>query len=91
MKYSNREEKERNLVEMLDEEDPIRRLMMFALICSDAGESGAGLVGGYTRGDFKRAIKRLRVAQKFTLRYAADYEAAIAHIRREWLHREVVA
>lgn len=85
------EEQERTFVELLSTADTTKYLMLVALLCSDVGESGTGLVDGYSRNDFKRAIKGLRTVQKYTQRYAADYEDAIAHIRREWLHREATA
>lgn len=88
MKYSNREEMEREFVKLIKDLNTTGYLMVLALLCSDVKERGMDIVDGYTRGDFKRTIKRLRVAQKYAPHYAEDYEAAIVHIRRKWLHRE---
>lgn len=89
MEYSNREEMERKFVKMVTSADATDNILITALLCSIVKESGADIVDGYTKGDFKRAVKALRVAQKRAPQYAAYYEDAISHIRREWLHREV--
>lgn len=48
----------------------------------------ADLVAKYSRGDYKRAIRVLRVIQQANPQYSEDIESAVALIRREWLHRE---
>ena len=77
------------LAKMIVKADITDFIMAASIICSGAGQDGADLVAGYTRADFKRAIKRLRECQKQYPKYVAHYEEAIEHIRREWLHREV--
>lgn len=42
---------------------------------------------GYTRGDFKRAIKAIRATPKDP-DLISDFEAAAMFIRRNWLHRK---
>lgn len=80
---------EREFVKLITSADATHHIMIAALLCSVVKESGADIVDGYTKGDFKRAIKELRIVQKRAPQYAAYYEDAISHIRREWLHREV--
>lgn len=41
---------------------------------------------GYTRGDFKRAVKVIRAAPKGT-ELASTFEAAVTLIREDWLGR----
>lgn len=41
---------------------------------------------GYTRGDFKRAIKVIRVTPKGP-EHISTFEAAVTLIRQYWLHR----
>ena len=43
---------------------------------------------GYTRGDFKRAIRVIRESQAATPNLSEEFEKAAALIRRDWLHRE---
>ena len=62
-----------------------------AIICSGVGQNGADIVEGYSRQDFKRAVKLLRECQRQYPNYATNYEEAIGHIRRVWLHKEVTA
>lgn len=77
-------------IELLGKADTTGYLMIVAILCSSVKGSGVDIAGDYTRGDFKRAVKALRVAQKRAPQYAEHYEDAISHIRREWLHREAV-
>lgn len=62
-----------------------------AIICSGVGQNGSGIVEGYSRQSFKRAVKWLRECQRQYPDYATHYEDGIRHIRRVWLHREVTA
>lgn len=91
MEYSNRKEMEHEFVNLITNANTTNYIMVAALICSSVKASGADIVDDYTRGDFKRAIKGLRVAQKRAPQYAEYYEDAISHIRREWLHKEAAA
>lgn len=59
-----------------------------AIVFSGLKKGGNSLVEGYSRQSFKRAVKLLRDLQSQYPDYATKYEAAIEHIRREWLHRE---
>ena len=68
--------------------DATNFIMAVAITCSGVDQDGAGIVEGNTRADFKRAIKGLRVCQKQFPQYASQYEDAIGHIRRVWLHRK---
>lgn len=62
-----------------------------AIVFSGLKKGGNSLVDGYSRQSFKRAIKLLRDLQSQYPDYTTDYEEAIGHIRREWLHKEVSA
>lgn len=73
-------------VELIVKADDIGRIMAAALVCSGVGQDGTDIVAGYTRADFKRAIKELRVCQRQYPDYATHYEDGIKHILRFWLH-----
>ena len=45
---------------------------------------------GYTRGDFKRAIRVIRERQAISPDFSEEFEKGVALIRRDWLHKEVV-
>ena len=45
---------------------------------------------GYTRGDFKRAIRVIREYQVTAPDFSEEFEKGAALIRRDWLHREDV-
>lgn len=62
-----------------------------AIVCSSVGQDGADIVEGYSRQNFKRAVKWLRECQRQYPNYAARYEDGIKHIRRVWLHKEASA
>lgn len=73
-------------VELITKADDAGYIMAAALVCSGAGQDGTDIVAGYTRADFKRAIKGLRTCQRQYPGYATFYEEGIRHIRRFWLH-----
>lgn len=62
-----------------------------AILYAGTGQPPIPFEDTYSRGDFKRAIKRLRVFQQNKPQCAGIYEEAIAFIRRNWLHREEAA
>lgn len=61
------------------------QIVTLALLCSGVGDDGERMVSGYSRSDFKRAIRALREDQVKHPKYAADYEDAITHIRQKWM------
>lgn len=71
--------------------DTAEKIATVAIMSSGSGQDGLDMLENYTRSDFKRAIKRLRVLQGKHPEYADLYEEAIGYIRRVWLHREVPA
>lgn len=66
-------------------------LAIVALLCAALCTDGPKTLdmGQYTRGDLKRAIKVLRIAQRDNHEFAGSFEGAVQFIRRTWLHREV--
>ena len=64
-------------------------LGIIAMMVASTG-CNADLDDGYSRGDYKRAVRFLRAYQNANPNYSDDAESAIALIRREWLHREKV-
>lgn len=84
-------EDERKFLNQFRKADTAEKIMTTAIMFSGSEEDSLDMVEGYTRSDFKRAIKRLRVLQGKHPEYADLYEEAIGHIRRVWLHREVPA
>lgn len=72
--------------ELIAKADAAGYIMAVAILCNSVGQDGADIVEGYTRADFKRAIKGLRVHQRQEPQYAERYEEAIGHILRFWLH-----
>ena len=81
-------EDERKFLNQFRKADAAEKIMTTAIMFSGSEEDGLDMVEGYTRSDFKRTIKRLRVLQRKHPEYADLYEEAIGHIRRVWLHRE---
>ena len=67
--------------------NPVHYISAVALVCAANNKELEGFSSEFSRGAFKRAIKKLRSFQKQYPQYAADYEKAIAYIRRNWLHR----
>lgn len=84
-------EDERKFLNLFRKADTTKRIVTAAIMFSGCGEGDLDMVEGCTRSDFKRAAKRLRELQRQIPEYAAEYEAAIGHIRRVWLHEEVSA
>lgn len=78
---------EAQFIELLGKADTTGYLMTVAILCSGVNENGWNIVERFSREDFVRAIKGLRNAQTSHPQSAPHYEEAIAHIRREWLHR----
>lgn len=76
------------MAERAKEQDPACYLTSIAVLLTAVGQKYMDLLEGYTRGDFKRAIKFLRSMQKSIPQHTAAYGDAILLIRREWLHRE---
>lgn len=62
-------------------------IAMLSILCIIAKVHDKKPPAGYSRGDFKRGIRALREIQGMAP-YTQEIEAAIALIRREWLHRE---
>ena len=62
-------------------------LAVIAFARTVTGADGMEPPEGYTRGDFKRAIKVSRSVQNDAPKYAATIEKAVALIRRDWLNR----
>lgn len=71
-------------------QNPAVYLAGLAVICAFDAPTAIGIdwIEGYTRSDFKRAVKLLRGTQKQAPQCAATYEGAITYIRTKWLHRE---
>lgn len=61
-------------------------LATIAIICVIGGESHVDPPDGYTRGDFKRTIRVIRQVQATEPRFTADFDKAVALVRRGWLH-----
>lgn len=76
--------------DLIAKADTTSYIMAAALVCSGAGQDGTDIVERYTRSDFKRAIKELRVCQRQYPDYTTHYEDGIKHIRRFWLHSGVL-
>lgn len=74
-------------------QNPAVYLAGLAMICAFDAPTAIGIdwIEGYTRSDFKRAVKLLRGTQKQAPQYAATYEGAITYIRAEWMGRKVGA
>lgn len=68
-------------------------LFVIAYIAANYGAELAGMARPefMSRGDCKRIIKRMREAQRLHPSERDKLEAAIQFIRRECLHREVIA
>ncbi len=84
-------EDERKFLNLSRKADTTKKIMVAAIMFNCCGEGDLDMVEGCTHSDFKRAIKRLRELQRQIPECAAEYEEAIGHIRREWLHKEVSA
>lgn len=84
-------EDERKFLNWFRKADTAEKIATVAIMSSGSGQDGLDMLENYTRSDFKRAIKRLRVLQGKHPEYADLYEEAVEHIRRVWLHREVTA
>lgn len=84
-------EDERRFLNLFRKADTTQKIVTTAIMFSGCGEGDLDMVEGCTRSDFKRAIKRLRELQRKVPECAAEYEKAIGHIRRKWLHKEVSA
>ena len=84
-------EDERKFLNLFRKADTTKKIVTAAIMFSGCGEGDLDMAEGCTRSDFKRAIKRLRDLQSQYPDYTTDYEAAIGHIRRVWLHKEVSA
>lgn len=84
-------EDERRFLNLFRKADTTTKIVTAAIMFSGCGEGDLDMVEGCTHSDFKRAVKRLRELQSQYPDYTTDYEAAIGHIRREWLHKEVSA
>ena len=65
-------------------------LAVLAFARTMTGAEGMEPPEGYTRGDFKRAIKVSRSLQSTVPQYGETIEKAVALIRRGWLHRKEV-
>lgn len=101
MKYQSWSEREKYLLEKIsyfEQHDPPGYLAIIAVWLSRLNEDGsiynddsAIYFHGCTRGDAKRAIKRLRIFQSKYSEHAVRCEDAITFIRREWLHRKAAA
>ena len=78
-------------MEELRDNSPAKYLAMIASFHVVAGlDSMCAPPNGYTRGDFKRAIRVIRATQKDSERrqdLVSILETAVTLIRREWLHR----
>lgn len=84
-------EDERKFLNQFRKADTAEKIVTTAIMFSGSEEDSLDMVEGYTRSDFKRAIKRLRVLQGKHPEYADLYEEAVEHIRRVWLRKEVSA
>lgn len=89
--YNRLTEDERRFLNLFRKADTTPKIVTAAIMFSGCGEGDLDMVEGCTRSDFKRAIKRLRELQRQYPDYTTDYKAAIGHIRREWLNKEVSA
>jgi len=81
------------IFEFIKQADEIELICLVAIIMTDQADR----LSGYecpklqaTKGTFKRAVKRLRVAQVVCPEASSVYEGAIQFIRQEWLHKEAV-
>lgn len=90
---STDQEKISALMEKAMVQNPAVYLAGLAVICAFDAQTAIGIdwIEGYTRSDFKRAVKLLRGTQTQAPQHAATYEGAITYIRTEWLHREAGA
>lgn len=90
---STDQEKISALMEKARAQNPDVYLAGLAVICAFDAPTAIGIdwLEGYTRSDFKRAVKLLRGTQKQAPQLTAIFEDAIKHIRAEWLHREAGA
>ena len=73
----------------LEEENRPKYFAMIAIFHALAGVGHLKEPSVFTRGDYKRAIRIIRVNQKLLSPILTDSEAeaAVGLIRREWLHR----
>lgn len=59
-----------------------------ACIGCESGHTFVGKMPNYSRGDYKRAIKHLRIVQKQHPEYSETYDNVISYIRKYWLKRD---
>lgn len=86
-------EREMEIVRLLDISKKIAPdvyLSGLATIGACVGDSMVQFVSGYSRGDYKRAIKQLRIVQRVMSENADFYEQGILHIRKYWLKRDEI-
>ncbi len=91
MTYSDLTARERRFLALIhgaEAADTPAYIGALAILHTGAEQAPASFEGIYSRGDFKKAIKRLRGLQQDRPQYAGIYEEAITFIRHNCLHRE---
>ena len=79
--------KEQELMEIIRTADRCEKLCIMAILFSAPGKERFVRPAGYSNGELKRTIKRLRIAQKDCPDIAKSFEPAITLIRNNWLHK----
>lgn len=90
LQYADLTESEKRFIARMEKariENPASYLAIIAIILTPGTNEDVDWTEGYTRSEFKRAIKMLRAAQKEVPQYVGVYENAITFIRTAWLHR----
>lgn len=92
MTYSDLTAREQRFITLLHEAEATdipSYIGAAAILYCGSKQDDVPFMGVYSRGDFKRAIRRLRVLQQDKPQCAGIYEETITFIRRNCLHREV--
>ena len=89
MKYSKSINDRNELHMLIETASDEEYVSIAAILCVVSGSGIDDIPFQYSRGTLKRAVARLRMAQRGAPEYGEKYEEAISYIRREWLHREV--
>lgn len=84
---TTRDELEQKIIALFTKADECEKLCFIAILYSDPGKERYERSAGYTNGELKQAIKRLRIVQKDCPDDAKSFERAISLIRNNWLHK----